>query len=154
MRYHPARPIDEQEERMADTQTSTPTVQIIRTSEEERSKQGLQNIQGVSAERCGARGLWMGTIIVPPGARARAHLHEAHETAIYVMQGEGGMWYGKRLEQYVTCRAGDFIYIPAGVPHVPINTSQTQPMIGIAARTDPNEQESVVLLPELDANVS
>lgn len=47
--------------------------------------------------------------------------------------------------------AGDFLYIPAGVPHLPANQSKTQPCIAVIARTDPNEQESVVLLPELDA---
>jgi uncharacterized RmlC-like cupin family protein len=46
---------------------------------------------------------------------------------------------------------GDFVYIPAGVPHLPGNRSTTVPMTAVVARTDPNEQESVVLLPELDA---
>ena len=33
---------------------------------------------------------------------------------------------------------------------MPINTSTTEHCIAVIARTDPNEQESVVLLPELD----
>ncbi len=41
------------------------------------------------------------------------------------------------------------IYIPAGVPHLPLNRSAA-PMTAVIARTDPNEQESVVLLPDLD----
>jgi uncharacterized RmlC-like cupin family protein len=49
--------------------------------------------------------------------------------------------------------AGEFIYIPAGVPHLPVNPSRTEPVTAVIARTDPNEQESVVLLPELDALV-
>jgi uncharacterized RmlC-like cupin family protein len=36
------------------------------------------------------------------------------------------------------------------VPHLPYNRSQTNPVTAIVARTDPNEQESVVMLPELD----
>jgi uncharacterized RmlC-like cupin family protein len=47
-------------------------------------------------------------------------------------------------------RAGDFLYIPAGQPHLARNVSQTEPCRVIVARTDPDEQESVVLLPELD----
>src|SRR5207249_4562398 len=86
--------------------------------------------------------------------KGNAHLHAEHETGIYVLSGEGGMWYGDRLEHYLTCQAGDFLYIPAGVPHVPVNTSRSEPLVGLAARTDPNEQESVVLLPELDARVA
>jgi uncharacterized RmlC-like cupin family protein len=49
----------------------------------------------------------------------------------------------------VIVRAGELFYIPAGVPHLPANLSST-PCTAIIARTDPNEQESVVLLPELD----
>jgi uncharacterized RmlC-like cupin family protein len=40
------------------------------------------------------------------------------------------------------------VYIPRGVPHQPVNTSPTEPLLAIIARTDPNEQESVVLLPD------
>ena len=42
------------------------------------------------------------------------------------------------------------VYIPAGVPHLPANRSGA-PCTVVIARTDPNEQESVVLLPELEA---
>ncbi len=48
-------------------------------------------------------------------------------------------------------RGGDFLYIAANVPHLPYNLSATEPAVAIVARTDPNEQESVVMLPELDA---
>ena len=41
--------------------------------------------------------------------------------------------------------AGDFLYIPAGVPHQPHNLSDTEPAHAIVSRNDPNEQENVVL---------
>ena len=55
-------------------------------------------------------------------------------------------------ENLVVVHAGDLFYIPAGVPHLPANLS-SEPASAIIARTDPNEQESVVLLPHLDARV-
>ena len=79
------------------------------------------------------------------------HLHENHETAIYVLSGEAEMWYGEELDEYLTVRAGDFLYIPAGMPHLPANPSPDVPALAVVARTDPIEQESVVLLPELAA---
>ena len=94
----------------------------------------------------------MHLLTIPPGGRAKAHMHESHETAIYVISGEGGMWYGDRLEEYVVVHAGEFLYIPAGVPHLPVNATD-QPVTAVIARTDPHEQESVVLLPELDGLV-
>jgi uncharacterized RmlC-like cupin family protein len=91
----------------------------------------------------------MHTLRMPPGARANPHLHERHETAIYMLSGEASMWYGENLEQHLVVRAGEFLYIPAGVPHQPYNDSSEE-CVAVLARTDPNEQESVVLLPELD----
>ena len=130
-----------------------PKVAVTHSSEILRSKQGLQNIDGVSAEMTGSQALWLGMIRIPPGARANAHLHEAHETAIYVLQGTGEMWYGDELQEHIAFTAGDFLYIPAGVPHVPSNPSPTDEIVGIAARTDPNEQESVVMRPDLESCV-
>jgi uncharacterized RmlC-like cupin family protein len=93
----------------------------------------------------------MQLLTVPPGARAKAHKHEAHETALYVLSGEVGMYYGDKLENHMTTRAGDFVYIPANTPHLPYNMSETESATAIVSRTDPNEQESVVIMPELDA---
>ncbi len=45
-------------------------------------------------------------------------------------------------------RAGQFLFIPAGVPHLPFNPSDSETCTAVLARTDPNEQESVVLLDE------
>jgi hypothetical protein len=61
------------------------------------------------------------------------------------------MWYGEKLEQHLIARAGDFLYIPANLPHLPYNLSESESCVAVIARTDPNEQESVILLPELDA---
>ena len=63
------------------------------------------------------------------------------------------MWHGERLEQHLTAQAGEFMYIPANVPHLPYNASGTEPCVAVIARTDPNEQESVVMLPELEGLV-
>ena len=63
------------------------------------------------------------------------------------------MWYGETLEQHFVARAGDFLYIPASMPHQPYNPSEVESCIAVVARTDPNEQESVVMRPELDPQV-
>lgn len=136
---------------MADT--STPTCKVVRAGTAYTGKQGTSYFTGISAETVGARGICMHLLTIPPGARARAHLHETHETAIYVLSGEAVMWFGPNLEERVVTKAGDFLYIPPGVPHLPANNSATEPVVGIVARTDPNEQESVVLLPHLDDRV-
>ena len=114
-------------------------------------KQGFTYAPAISAETVASRALHMQLLTIPPGGRAKAHKHQAHETAIYVLQGEGHMWWGDRLEHHLVSKAGEFVYIPANVPHLPYNPSATETCLAVIARTDANEQESVVLMPELEA---
>ncbi len=132
---------------------TTAECRVVRPAQGYEGRQGVGYVAGISAETAGSRGLCLHTIVIPPGGRAQAHLHEHHESAIYVIEGEGQMWWGERLEHHEVVSAGEFVYIPAGVPHLPANRSRTAPVTALVARTDPNEQESVVLLPELDALV-
>ena len=127
-----------------------PECACLRASQPFVGKQGFIYAPAVSAETVRSSALHMQLLTVPPGAKAKAHKHEAHETAIYALSGEVGMWYGDKLENHMTVRAGDFCYIPANIPHLPYNLSQTEPAVAVVARTDPNEQESLVMLPELD----
>ena len=120
---------------------------IIRSSDPFHGKQGLDYFSGISAESTGAEGICMHMLVMPPGASAKPHYHESHETAIYMLEGEAEFTHGPNLENVDRVRAGDYIYIPAGVPHCPYNPTDSR-AVAILARTDPNEQESVVLLPE------
>jgi uncharacterized RmlC-like cupin family protein len=134
------------------TVSTKPTCHLVRPESTYDGKQGLRYFEGISTQTVGASGICMHILTMPPGTRAKAHLHEAHETAIYVLSGEVHTWYGDELEHHIVVRAGDLFYIPAGVPHLPANLSD-KPSSAIIARTDPNEQESVVLLPHLDERV-
>lgn len=126
---------------------------VIRAGKSYVGKQGPDYTPGVSAETVGARALWLGSVTLPPGGRTKAHVHERHESAFYMVSGyEAELWTGARLEHREVAHAGDYLYIPAGVPHVAVNRSPS-PATFVGARSDPNEQESVVLRPELDALV-
>lgn len=125
------------------------TCQIIRPSKTFEGKQGLTYFEGIASETVGSTGICMHMLALPPGIKAKTHFHEHHETAIYVIKGEAQMWYGDNLSEYMIVREGEFLYIPAGVPHCPANLSDSE-VVAVLARTDPNEQESVVNLPELD----
>ena len=127
-----------------------PTCRVVRAATEFTGKQALVYAPGISAESVGAQGIHLQIVTIPPAGRAKAHKHDGHETAIYVLSGESGVWFGNKLEAHLSASAGDFVYIPADMPHLPYNLSQTESCVAVIARTDPNEQESVVLLPGLD----
>jgi uncharacterized RmlC-like cupin family protein len=124
---------------------------LVQPGEAAEGRTGVTYAAGISATTAGASGLCLQLASLPPGARARAHRHDEHESAAYVIAGEMVMWFGEQLEQKLVARAGDFIYIPNGVPHLVLNASDREPAVAVLARTDPNEQEDVTELPELDA---
>ena len=113
-------------------------------------KQNFSYDAGIYAENSGAQGICMHMVNIPPRGRAKAHMHENHETAIYVISGVTEMWFGENMEEHMVIKAGEFLYIPAGMPHLPYNPSETETATAVIARTDPNEQESVALLPHLE----
>lgn len=122
-----------------------PTCIVIRPGQTYEGKQGLTYGEGIFAGNTGARAICMHLLTIPPGGRAKGHLHAGHKTAIYVLSGASGVWYGENLSEHLVVSAGEFLYIPAGVPHLPYNLSDSEPCAAVLARTDPNEQESVIL---------
>ena len=62
------------------------------------------------------------------------------------------LWSGPRLDRREVARPGDYLFVPAGVPHVAVNRSAT-PAVFVGARNAAAAQESVELLPDLDALV-
>ena len=109
------------------------------------TRQQLPNFEGISASTAGSTHLCMHLVIIPPGGEAVPHYHDGYETALYILQGRAETRYGPNLEHSSVNEAGDFIFIPPNVPHQPVNLSDTEQVIAVVARNDPNEQESVVL---------
>ncbi len=121
---------------------------VIRPDTSINSKQGLPVFQGISGQNAGAKGISMNRVVIPPGGAAKAHVHKGYESVVYLIKGRVKTLYGKGLNKSVINEGGDFIYIPADLPHKPINLSETEAAEAIVARTDPNEQESVVHVAE------
>ena len=118
-------------------------VVVVRAGEQD-DRQGIGYTVGVSASVCGATGLSLSRIVVPPGGVADAHWHDGYETAIYQLSGRVETRYGAGLAESVVTEAGDFLFIPPGVPHQPRNLSETEPATAIVARNDPRDGERVV----------
>lgn len=116
----------------------------VRPTETIETLQRLPNFVGVSGDTTGATGIGMNIVVFPPGAAAEPHYHDGFETAIYLLSGRVETRYGDGLREVVVNEAGDFLFIPAGVPHLPRNLSDTEPARALVARNTPAEQESVV----------
>ena len=120
----------------------------VRPKETLTTKQNLPYYVGISKENAGAKGLSMNLVVIPPGASPKAHYHKDFETAIYLLKGRVETLFGENLKESIINEEGDFVYIPPGVPHKPINLSKTEPALAIVSRNDPNEHENVIAYDE------
>lgn len=128
---------------MGSTVNTPSTIQAIRPDREVMTKQRLPYFVGISGQTVNAVGLSMHLIVIPPGARAEPHLHVGYETGIYVLAGRVLTRWGAQLENEVISEAGEFLYVPPGVPHEAINLSATEPARAVVARNHPAEQDLV-----------
>jgi len=100
---------------------------------------------GVSGASAGARALGLNLVMMPPGSRGMPHYHEGHETALYLVSGATEVWYGGDLAKRSLVRAGDFIYIPPGTPHLAVNRGDVT-SIAVVAKTDAEDDGGTVVI--------
>src|SRR5438270_3923054 len=117
---------------------------VIRGAGNVRSWNNIQYRPGMSAKNVGSKKLSMNVATIPPGGVAYAHIHVDFEVMLYILQGKVRHEYGPGLRQKIDNEAGDFIYIEPGVPHEVFNLSDTEPVVAVVARSDPDEWENIV----------
>jgi len=119
-------------------------VQPVRPDQEVMTAQRLPYFIGISGKTVGAVSLSMHLVVIPPGAKAEPHIHVGYETGIFVLEGQVKTRWGDELENEVVSSAGEFLFIPPGVPHEATNLSQTAVARAVVARNDAAEQDKVV----------
>jgi len=90
--------------------------------------------------------LWAGLFEVQPGARTGIHHHGAQQTIAYVLSGLCEVRWGANGEFTASAEAGDFIHVPAFLPHMEINPSELQPFRWVVVRS--TSTPIVINLPE------
>src|SRR5882757_11073635 len=70
-----------------------------------------------------------------PGSRTGIHHHGEQETIAYVLSGISEIRWGERGESVACAKAGDFIHVPAFLPHMEINPSEHQPFRWVVVRS-------------------
>jgi uncharacterized RmlC-like cupin family protein len=79
--------------------------------------------------------LWGGLFEVEPGARTGIHHHGEQQTIAYVLSGICEVRWGARGEYSASAKAGDFIHVPAFLPHMEINPSDSEPFHWVVVRS-------------------
>ena len=117
----------------------------VRPDEAFTTKRNLNYFPGLSEKTAGTQGLSMMLVRIPPGGKAEPHYHDGFEAGIYILEGKVDNLFGDGLKESVVTEKGDFLFIPPGVPHQPVNLSDTDPALAIVSRNIASEQEPVVL---------
>ena len=90
--------------------------------------------------------IWGGLFEVLPGARTGIHHHGEQETIAYVLSGLCEIRWGEKGQSVARATAGDFIHVPAFLPHMEINPSPRQSFRWVVVRS--TATPIVVNLPE------
>jgi uncharacterized RmlC-like cupin family protein len=108
---------------------------------------GSERRAAIAPELGVASALWGGTFEVEPSARTGVHHHGRQETIAFVLSGECEIRWGAEGEFVAHAGPGDFIHVPAYLPHMEINPSKEQAFHWIVVRSTP--APIVVNLPDI-----
>jgi len=107
---------------------------------------GSRRLAAIAPETNVTSALWGGIFEVEPGARTGVHHHGSQETVAYVLSGTCEVRWGEKGEFTAQAQAGDFIHVPAYLPHMEINPSKTHAFRWVVVRSTPTP--TVVNLPD------
>lgn len=119
-------------------------IQVIQPSQlVTEQAEGLERCIAISPAQTHQSEIYMASVRIPPGAEmTEAHAHNNTHTAIYIERGEVIVYYGANLEHKVVAAQGDFMHIPPGLIHFPVNETQ-EDMVAIVSRTPSNQQTTI-----------
>jgi len=106
--------------------------------EEEINSGAMIRLAGVSKNLSNATNIHMAIASIPKDRCSTTHFHTNCESAIYVLSGKGLFLHGNNLEIEEEISQGDFIFVPEGALHQPINTGDKLLEL-IVARNTPIE---------------
>ena len=95
------------------TQPSTTTAQTP----------GMERRPGIDGNTTGAGRVWLGLVTASQNTKGPPHHHGEAETAAYVLSGHVRVYYEEEYRDYVDAGPGDFIFVPAHLPHIEANVT-------------------------------
>ena len=129
--------------------SSTANVRVVGPAEFAQATgpaNGINRPAAIAPELGVVSSLWAGLFEVEPGAHTEVHHHGDQETIAYVLSGVSEVRWGTRGEHQATVKAGDFVHIPAFLPHTELNPSGSETFRWVIVRN--GAASTVVNLPD------
>lgn len=86
-----------------------------------------------------SRSLFLKRELIAPSTSALRHLHST-ASIIVMLAGSVRVNYGSTFQYTDYVEAGEFIFIPALMPHQPVNESSTDPIVCLVVRDAPSDE--------------
>jgi uncharacterized RmlC-like cupin family protein len=132
------------------TNWKTDGIKVVKAADrscETPDTKGMNRRVAISG-RGGSQALWAGTNHIKPGEITGAHHHGHLESVIYIISGYALMRWGERLEYITKAGPGDFLLVPAWMPHQELNASETEDLHCALVRSG---VEEIVVNLDIDA---
>ncbi len=79
---------------------------------------GMERAPAIDGNTVGASKIWLGHLTAVPNTMGPPHHHGEAETAVYVLKGRVRVYFGEDFEESVEAGPGDFVFVPAHLPHI------------------------------------
>ena len=98
---------------------------------------GMERKPAIDSTTAGSNRIWMGHVTCEPNVLGPRHHHGEAETAAYVLSGNIRVYFGDDFKEYVDAGPGDYIFVPANIPHIEGNITD-KPAEAILTRSPDN----------------
>ncbi len=117
--------------------TTTDRLRVIRAGDRcsDQASGAMLREAAIAHNTVGAQKIWLGYVELGPGLISAVHHHGEAESGIYIISGDARFYTGEQLEQRYEAHAGDFVWVPPHVVHVEMNTSSSEPVRMVVARS-------------------
>jgi uncharacterized RmlC-like cupin family protein len=125
---------------MAATMTVTNAIRVVRSDQFDlgtAQTPGSERRAAIAPELGVTSAIWGGIFEVEPGSRTGVHHHGSQETIAFVLDGCCEIRFGTNGEFVAQAKEGDFIHVPAYLPHMEINPSKTHAFRWVVVRSTP-----------------
>ena len=116
------------------------TIQVIHGTRDPSTTtqtRGMERRPGIDSNTAGAKKIWLGHVTCAPNELGPPHHHGEAETAAYVLSGHIRVYFGEEFKEYVDAGPGDFIFVPAWMPHIEGNVTD-EPAEAVLSRGPDN----------------
>jgi uncharacterized RmlC-like cupin family protein len=116
------------------------TVRVVKgTTHNTAQSEGMVRRAAIDKHTVNSHSLWFGRVTCPPGLRSEPHHHGPAETAGHMLSGDRiRVYFGENYEEFIEVEPGDYLFVPAYIPHIEMNMSDVEAAEFVTARSPDN----------------